>query len=493
MADAGAGSLVQPMRRERAWLLAFVAFAALRVLASAAVFPFFDNVDESAHFDLVVKWSRLEPPRGLAPFSRESLREIARWGSPEYLARRDLGGAPLDPSSAAFAATLEAWGQEPNPESGEPPLYYAIAGLWLALGRGIGLEGVTLLFWLRALNALPAAGLVWLGFVTARAVFPESRVQRLGVPLLLAVIPQDSFWSIGADVLSPLCFGAAFLGVVRFGTSGPRPHARVAVTGLALAGSVLAKVANAPFVGVALVELAARARRVTRRRPLQTVAPSLALLTVCAALPFAAWLAWNRARFGDWTGTAAKVARLDWTPKPLTEWLPHPLFTLEGAGHFWSETLASFWRGEFTWHLERLAHAPLDAFYWGSSLVLPLVALARLPESRDSRAALLFAAACFASGLAFLAALSLAFDFGRCIYPSRTMPFFVSGRLLTGALVPFLLLYVHGLDRVLEWLTASERARWLALAAIAVAVTVSELLLARAPFASAFNLLHAGG
>lgn len=35
-------------------MLAFAAVAALRVLASAALFPFFTNVDEPRHFDLVV-------------------------------------------------------------------------------------------------------------------------------------------------------------------------------------------------------------------------------------------------------------------------------------------------------------------------------------------------------------------------------------------------------------------------------------------------------
>src|SRR5262245_28876164 len=175
MADAGVGSRIGSERR---WLVAFAVFAALRVLASAAVFPFFDNVDESAHFDLVVKWSRLEPPRGLAPFSRESLEAIARWGSPEYLSARGEAASPPPPDSPVIPATVEAWSQQPNTESGEPPLYYALAGLWLALGRGLGLEGVTLLFWLRALNAGPAAALVWLGWATARAVFPESSVHR---------------------------------------------------------------------------------------------------------------------------------------------------------------------------------------------------------------------------------------------------------------------------------------------------------------------------
>ena len=84
------------------------------------------------------------------------------------------------------------------------------------------------------------------------------------------------------------------------------------------------------------------------------------------------------------------------------------------------------------------------------------------------------------------------FDFGRCFYPSRENPYFVSGRLITGTLIPFLLLFVHGLDRSLAF-TESRRARWLALAAIAAAVSISELWLDLGPLASAYNLFHLGG
>jgi hypothetical protein len=36
-------------------------------------------------------------------------------------------------------------------------------------------------------------------------------------------------------------------------------------------------------------------------------------------------------------------------------------------------------------------------------------------------------------------------DFGYCVYPSRNFPYFASGRLIAGCLVPFALLYVYGL------------------------------------------------
>jgi len=56
-----------------------------------------------------------------------------------------------------------------------------------------------------------AAALVWVGFVAAKLVFPDWQFMRLSVPLLLDVWPQTAFYSIQSDVLSPLCFGVAFV------------------------------------------------------------------------------------------------------------------------------------------------------------------------------------------------------------------------------------------------------------------------------------------
>ena len=52
---------------------------------------------------------------------------------------------------------------------------------------------------------------VWLGYVTARTIAPERLDLRIGVPLLLAFIPQNVFYAMNNDVLSPLCFGVLFL------------------------------------------------------------------------------------------------------------------------------------------------------------------------------------------------------------------------------------------------------------------------------------------
>jgi len=479
---------------ESRWVLVFVAFAALRVLASAAAFPFMGPVDETAHCDLVMKYSRGNIPHGLEHYSSELAAATARYMCPEIYSPplasvRWVPAVTPDAFRIAYAEKLDWAQQYVNKESAEPPLYYALAGLWLWLGRSLGLEGIGALYWVRALAAPAAALLVWLGHLSARRVFPESPVNRLAVPLLLAVFPQDTFYAIAPDMLSPLLFGLGFLGLLRSDAPESRHSLSSAGTGLALAGAVLVKAANAPLVGVAGADALWRLRRLAREHGGRAVLPSAIVLLGCAALPVAAWLAWNHFRFGDWLGTAGKLKELGWTRKSPADWWPHPLFSLGGLWTFWSGLMETFWRGELIWHGQQLSHPALDVFYAVSSAILPLVALLRLPPQREARHALVVSAACLASAVLFLAALSLAFDFGSSKYPSRAHPFFTSGRLLTGALVPFLLLYVHGLDRAL-WFAAGELPRWLALVAIASAITISEVWLDLGPLGSAFNIIH---
>src|SRR6478672_1671259 len=65
------------------WELCIV--AALRVLIFSAAFPFFGNVDEAQHFDVVIKYSLGHAPRRLDLIAPESARYIAFYGSPEFL------------------------------------------------------------------------------------------------------------------------------------------------------------------------------------------------------------------------------------------------------------------------------------------------------------------------------------------------------------------------------------------------------------------------
>src|SRR5262249_21687210 len=108
------------------------------------------------------------------------------------------------------------------------------------------------------------------------------------------------------------------------------------------------------------------------RRKLRELVTPLAVLIGSAVVPITLWFAWNLHTFGDLTATASKIDFLDWTRKPVSKWLPHPIFTARGLTEFWPESIASFWRGEFTWHNQRLASRLNDGFYWIASTVVIL-------------------------------------------------------------------------------------------------------------------------
>ena len=88
-----------------------------------------------------------------------------------------------------------------------------------------------------------------------------------------------------------------------------------------------------------------------------------------------------------------------------------------------------------------------------------------------------------------MVAVSVSFDFGDCWYPSRERPYLTSGRLVLGALIPFLALYLQGLERILGW-AAISRYRWAFVAAIAAVMAGSQLAVTHQVFASAYNWYH---
>jgi hypothetical protein len=491
--------------REECLVLLLCGVAGLRVFVYAAAFPFFNNIDEQSHFDMVMKYSRLQMPAAMEHYSQESIPYIVNFGSFEYLNKPDQyphGKFPpplwlFPPSeglSRYFARTTLHWQSLINYESAGGPLYYVVAGIWTDLGRWLGLEKIYLLYWIRFLNIPLAAALVWLGYMAARMVFPGNRCSRLGVPLLLAFFPLDIYYAIQSDSLSPLCFGAAFIGLARLlQTDAPSPRLGV-LTGLALAAVWLVKISSLPLVGVAVLAVMIKTSSLARAGRLRAALPVLALLLICAALPIAGWCLWSRQAFGDLTGSSAKIQLLGWTRKPFLDWWQHPIFTPSGLLTFWSETMATFWRGELVWCGRRLALPAVDVFYWISSLLLPGVAMVSLfwkPSGVTAvqRQVLWLSFWSFVASAAFLGLTSIAFDFGGCFYPSAAHPYFTSGRLLCGALIPFLLLYVHGLDKAFGPIK-NGAARMLVLGGIVLFMAISEWIIYLPVFSSEYNWYH---
>ena len=286
-------------------------------------------------------------------------------------------------SADNFPATVDAAAGKnpPGPDcengvvaSGDQLRSFATAVLLHARGLVVGFgQAVWLPRWfVVVLAAFPERhfhhiALVWLGFVATRLVFPENKFLQISVPALIAFIPQTAFYSIQNDVLSPLCFGAAFICLVKL-LRAETPNVRFGIfTGLALAATFLTKISNLPLLAVSALAVLFKVAQLAKAGKFRAAFPSLLALALCAALPMATWLLWCKHTFGDFSGTAAKIQFLGWTHKPFSEWGHHPIFTPHGLWTFLSGLMATFWQGEFLWHRQ-----PLDSPGCGHDLFCPV-------------------------------------------------------------------------------------------------------------------------
>jgi len=483
------------------WLLCLI--AGVRTFLFCAGFPFFNNADEQAHFDVVLKYSQGHLPRGMERFSAESAHYFVHYGSPEFFAPPEAfpGGhfpAPAwafssGETSAATLAIERAWSDATNPESWQPPVYYVVAGLWLKLGQLSGFSGCHLLYWLRFLNVLLVAALVWLSFLVAREFFPQQERLALCVAGLVAFIPQDMFYGTENDNLSPLLFGAVFLCLIRWWRGEVLSPALAVCLGLTMSATYLTKLSNAPLLGVALCIVILKILSTVRSGNLGRMLPALGILIACAIIPAGAWMIWMQHAFGDAIGSSTHIELSGWTPKPFAAWWHHPIFTWQGVWSFLSKLLASFWRGEFIWHGQRLAFAAADYFYVISSLLLIGITGLHLPwiarTDKVTAQIVSFALLSFIASVLFLAFVSIRFDFGDSVYPSRSEPYLWSGRYVTGALIPFVIVYVYGLHLALRW-THRTWPLLVTVAIIVTAVTVSEIRVNWPVFSSDYNWFH---
>lgn len=426
-------------RRERLLVGLFCLLAGVRVFLFTAAFPFFSCVDEQYHFDLVCRYAHGDVPSGPEPFSAEAAELIALYGSPEYL--QDLGDLPaakVAPPVWASAAEVRArlfrqrtdiWKNRENHEAVQPPLYYALVAGWGQIGKWLAFDDGNFLYWLRFFNVPVYVVLVWLSYLLAKELCPASRFVYLGVPCLLVSFPQDIFYNLNNDVLSaPLVALSLYLLFRLYESDDPRPGLALAA-GVAAAAAVLDKFTNAPVLTVVTIVAAAKLLPWWRkRRPPRHLLPVI-LLLLAAGLPVACWLARNYVVLGDMTGMTVKCRCLTWTPKPLSEYGNHPIFTLRGCLAFWNHLMTTFWRGDESWHGNRLAASALDTVYVVSSTVFLVTILIAtvgggVKTPLANRSAAVFCLLPVALSIAFLIFCSITVDFGQCFFPSRQWPFF---------------------------------------------------------------------
>lgn len=474
--------------------LALAVLGALRVFVFAAAYPVFNNVDEAGHFDAVYKYAYGRFPNGVEPFDPEAIALINQSASPEYL--RVWSGAAVPAPRWTKTATDLRWvaiaAGEPNFEGIHPPLYYAMAGVWLRVGRWLGVGDLALPYWVRFLNVGTIGVAIWLGFRTMARLVPERSSVVLGATALFAFLPQDAFYSISSDSLAPLVGTGAFVGLAMAAGSGRLSRWSDVRTGLWIAAAGLTKVTAWPLIlTLTPLVLAIRVRRVRNAvAPRDGIVGALVMLT--GVVPIAAWSLYCYRSLGTFTGFGATLATLGIARKPWADLVDHPIFTGDGLWTFIHHTLRTLWRGEYVWHRQILEPASADIVFTLSSVCLVAVgvfAWSRRGAPAEERRLVRLAGLVVVAGALMLAWSSIGYEWGKFTYPSQTYPYVTSGRLLMPAVVPLLFLYSLGLQSVLARIRLQQ---WFgAVCGVLVAALILlDIYASRFAWTSLYNWLH---
>jgi hypothetical protein len=437
------------------------------------------------------------PGNDLPKVDEESAKLFAMYGTLEYVgAKETMKHAPpiyqlsnQELFIHRFAPKYVFWMNDRNFEGQSAPFYYLLGAGWYRLGEALGMQSWGLAYWVRFLNPAAYVVLVWVSYRLVRKVYPDRVFLWLGVPALLAVFPQDVYFGINREVLSAPMTAVALLLMVKTVDEEESKGWLLLFASVLVGLTFLVDVSNWVLYGAFALTLWFWARQSTAK-------PISKAGVVCGAgfasmlLP-SAWMLRNYLVMGDLTGSRAKIEFLSWTMKPRGELFNHPLFTLNGASYFLGNLVRTFWRGEYLWDGKPMSWPPADWLYLLSSVAMVAAFTVQLfrgwknktlmQRLTESQSLLLFL-----TSVLFMAAISLLFDFHKCVNPSREHPFFVSGRIISGALLPFVLMYVAGMEFLLrpirKWRPAA-----LALACLLVFITIAEFQVRRVAFSSPYN------
>ena len=474
-------------------------YAGLRILILVLAFPIFNNLDEQFHFISIQMYASGEwPGKSLPHPSPESAELIAYYETYEYLNPsaeiERLYPVPYYqlPRAAGYSYVeqiYQSWLRNENYEAQSAPLYYLIGAVWYQAGRVLGVRSWELPYWVRLLNPIAYVQLIWASYRLARRTYPENVFLWLGVPALLAVFPQDVYFGINREVLSAPLTAIALLLMAKNLEGRKRNSWLLVITCLTVGLAFLVDISNCILYGALALMLwyCTKQRGANPLSKIRTIAGGVFLSLL---FPLA-WMLRNYLVIGDATGSRAKTQHLGWTLKPIGQIFHHPLFGWDGASYFLGNLVRTFWRGEYEWHGIAMAWPTADWLYLLSTVVIGTAFAVRVLRTFkkppvQQRLLEWQTLVLVLGSVLFMAAISLPYDFHRCPNPSREHPFFISGRIISGALLPFAIVYVAGIESLLR-----PFRKWIPPAAVLgcflLFISISEFRIRRVAFASPHN------
>jgi len=453
------------LARRKTWIVAICCFlGAVRVLVYAAAFPLFNPVDETSHYQMVREYSRGHlPGSDLLKIDSEAADFFTLYSSSEYFKSREvlrefhrdvpIAALPAELRDRHYPKVFSYFLGQCNIETQSPPAYYLLAGAWYRLAKMSGAPEWRAAYWARFLNAILYGTFIWVACLFVKEVYPERVFFCVGMAMLLAVFPQDVFYGMSRDVLLPLVTSLFLLFLLRGLRTVDSGECELLAAGFLAGIAFLTELSSVVLFGALLAVTLFKSKRAEKLANSVRQQTMLALSLVAAAILPLTWMVRNRLVMGDLTGTQAKLFCLGWVTKPWGEIWQHPIFSFRGVQYFVHELTASYWRGEIIWAGQPLRNGKAEVFYLSSTLVLLaafLVCFALRKKEQIQRFSEYLSLYLVAASVLFLASVSLLFDYQECVYPSRAHPYFVSGRIIIGTLLPFLVMYLSGFEFLLR-------------------------------------------
>ncbi len=309
---------INATREDASWLTPLVLLFLVKQLLLVAIIGPFTGHDEVDHFYYV---QRLAAGEGLGVVGEVTLPDQTK---------------PFEKYVADYPN---------NAEVIQPPLYHALlAPISRLVARGVETD----LYALRLISVAIGLAAVWLAYMTARLVFPESPLLRAGVPLFVAFQPQFSFEAaiVNHDILVIALFSLVLYLTLRGLRDGFSPR-RELLLGLVVAAGLWTKTSFGlvlPVVALG-VWLAWRDRRRAwgdRVAAWHWLAGSLFFSVILPLLLVAPWFIRSFVLYGDPTGARRLQEIPEYGEQAQGFWDMIP------DKEFWRGRLEDFW-GNYGW------------------------------------------------------------------------------------------------------------------------------------------------